>query len=54
MSGIWGLRVMSKKRPQAAVYDGIIHQLLLVLNPARTPAGVASAPSTAHTDTLHA
>jgi TetR/AcrR family transcriptional repressor of nem operon len=54
MSGIWGLRVMSKKRPQAAVYDGIIHQLLLVLNPARTPTGVASAPSTAHTDTLHA
>ncbi len=38
MSGIWGLRVMSKKRPQASVYDSIIHQLLLVLNPTRAPA----------------
>nr|WP_067295769.1 TetR/AcrR family transcriptional regulator [Marinobacterium profundum] len=54
MNGIWGLRVMSKKRPEPSVYDGIIHQLLLALNPARTAPDLASTPATAHTDSLHA
>jgi TetR/AcrR family transcriptional regulator, transcriptional repressor for nem operon len=37
MSGIWGLRVLSKKRPQPAVYDNVIQLLLQSLTSPVSP-----------------
>ncbi|UTW12492.1 TetR/AcrR family transcriptional regulator [Marinobacterium rhizophilum] len=50
MNGIWGLRVLSKKRPQPAAYDSIIHQLLQAL--AAPATGLASGTATGQTGVL--